>query len=152
MKRNQKRLGNKGFSLVELIVVIAIMAVLVGVLAPTLIGNIEKSRESKDIQNLSEIQRGIVTALADEDAYKSVKNGTYTVKTDVGLSVESGDTGNLTGTTFNDTLKGIVKPVDMKSEAAEGKTIKATITDGAVKVEVVNPGATKTKGLKFIVE
>ena len=32
--KNEKKINNKGFSLVELIIVIAIMAVLVGVLAP----------------------------------------------------------------------------------------------------------------------
>ena len=46
MKNN--KLNNKGFSLVELIIVIAIMAILAAALAPQLIKYIEKSRISSD--------------------------------------------------------------------------------------------------------
>lgn len=49
MKKN-----NKGFSLVELIIVIAIMAILAGALAPALIKYINKSRRSADIQMLTQ--------------------------------------------------------------------------------------------------
>ncbi len=43
-----KKANNQGFSLVELIIVIAIMAVLVGVLAPQFIRYVERSRTQKD--------------------------------------------------------------------------------------------------------
>lgn len=51
----EKKLNNKGFSLVELIIVIAIMAVLIGVLAPQYLKYVEKSRESADLDNYSAI-------------------------------------------------------------------------------------------------
>ena len=60
---------NKGFSMVELIIVIAIMAILAGALAPSLIKYINKSRVSSDISTGDTIGSGIQTALSDEDAF-----------------------------------------------------------------------------------
>ncbi len=65
-----KKLNNKGFSLVELIIVIAIMVVLVGVLAPQFIKYVESSKQSTDIQNCAEI-RAAVEAYVAENAPSS---------------------------------------------------------------------------------
>lgn len=65
MEKKQKTLGNKGFSLVELIIVIAIMAVLVVVLAPQFIKFVEKGRESTDLQNVTEMKTAVETYAAD---------------------------------------------------------------------------------------
>ena len=60
-----KKMNNKGFSLVELIVVIAIMAVLVGVLAPQFIKYVESSRRSTDISNAQNIQSAWLADIAE---------------------------------------------------------------------------------------
>ena len=60
MKKN-----NKGFSLVELIVVVAIMAVLVGVLAPAYLRYVEKSKLQKDVSAVGEVVEAIVYVMAD---------------------------------------------------------------------------------------
>lgn len=67
-KRIQKYLSgsNEGFSLVELIIVIAIMAILIGVVALAVIPYLEKSRESKDLQALDTVASAVTTAIADK--------------------------------------------------------------------------------------
>lgn len=59
--------NNKGFSLVELIIVIAIMAVLVGIMAPQLIKYIEKANVSADLQILDSVYDAVVYASVDPE-------------------------------------------------------------------------------------
>lgn len=56
---------DKGFSLVELIIVIAIMAILVGVVASQVLPYIEKSRKAKDLEALNNVSSDMVTAMTD---------------------------------------------------------------------------------------
>lgn len=102
---------NKGFSMVELIIVIAIMAILAGALAPALIKYINKSRLSTDVSNAQTIATSIQTAIANESAYDEVggKNNSFKV-------TETNPTDGLTG---NASFAAAFK------EAMSGKGIKS---------------------------
>ena len=65
--------NNKGFSLVELIIVIAIMAILVGVMAPQLIKYIEKSKVSADTQLADSVHTAILTAMMDPEVVNDTR-------------------------------------------------------------------------------
>lgn len=75
-----KKMNNKGFSLVELIIVIAIMAILIVVLAPQYLKYVEKSRNSTDVTNATEIVTALQVYAADPDAATPVPSSAFTVK------------------------------------------------------------------------
>ncbi len=71
--KNNKKMNNKGFSLVELIIVIAIMAILAVVLVPAFMRFVAQSRISNDISN-ADIINDAVTAMITEDAADQTTN------------------------------------------------------------------------------
>ncbi len=95
----KKGMNNKGFSLVELIVVIAIMAVLVGVLAPQFLRYVERSRLQKDNQAIGEIANAAKSALAQENVNDEV--GVTTITYSYSASIPGFDINAPTGSTSN---------------------------------------------------
>lgn len=77
----ERKMNNKGFSLVELIIVIAIMAILIVVLAPQYLKYVEKSRNSTDVSNATEMVTAMQVYAADPDveATKAFGAGTFTI-------------------------------------------------------------------------
>ncbi|WP_177214553.1 prepilin-type N-terminal cleavage/methylation domain-containing protein [Anaeromicropila populeti] len=86
--RKSKKLGNKGFSLIEMIIVIAIMAILVGVVGTAVLPYMEKSRKAKDMQIVSGISTSALAVFAEHADVISTDEHIVTNST--------GDTGNST--------------------------------------------------------
>lgn len=134
MKKFKKK-NNKGFSLVELIVVIAIMAVLMGVLAPTLIGNIEKSRESKDLQNLDSIRQAVVAAMATEGVYAGVvQSGSVNTFSVTSNTLTGGSGADIINAQFSQIITADTR---MTSSAGSSGTLQVKIgSNGSVECGV----------------
>ncbi len=102
MEKNGK---NKGFSLVELIIVIAIMAILVAIMAPLLYRYIEKSKISSDLQMLNAIYTAITYASTDPDVVQQSDSMEEIAKmADAPMKLDDIDTSTLFAKEALDTL------------------------------------------------
>lgn len=104
--------NNKGFSLIELIIVIAIMAVLVAIIAPNLTKYLGSSKKNADTKNLDEIEATLKTCITDFE----MTNGDFLASAGT-ITVTFGSSGCTISGTSNDT--DAKKIIDTAIEAAK---------------------------------
>ena len=73
MKKN-----NKGFTLVELIVVLVILAILAAILVPTLLGYIDRARSEKDFSTAQTVRVAAQAAIDQAYGEGYIADGSYT--------------------------------------------------------------------------
>lgn len=100
----EKKMNNKGFSLVELIIVVAIMAVLIGVLAPAYLQYVEKSKKTTDCTAVGDIMNAIETIAADPAITWPAAGMSATLTS--------------TGTTYSDTANGDLNKIVPSADVA----------------------------------
>ena len=143
-----KKTNNKGFSLVELIVVVAIMAVLIGVLAPQFLRYVEKSRLQKDNSAIGEIANAVKIASADETVNNAI--GDTDAITPSGKAYSFSASGNALEKELNKVLGASVTLTSNKYATAP--TISITKADGIVTVTASiyeKPDDTATKTVTY---
>lgn len=148
MKKKEERINNQGFSLVELIIVIAIMAILVGIVGTQVIPYIDRAKKAKDIQIVNGYCTDAASAFAScTDQLDSSKTYTITIsKESSGWTVDTMDNGGLNCTTLTNAFIEL-NSIDTKQpnfQSEEGKKITKIVIvckhgNFAAKLTVVGP-------------
>lgn len=118
---------NKGFSLVELIVVVAIMAVLVGILAPAYLSYVEKTRRGTDENMAEEVRHTIEISTAEICVYDELCGSTQTFSFAKGTPIATVASGK---TKFTEAMTDVYqdKKFDIKSKKYSGQTYTVTVS------------------------
>ena len=132
--RETYRNNNKGFSLVELIIVISIMAVLLGVITPALIRYLQKSRIIRDERNLDIVRESIETVLSNEDFYEDLADSSVVINEDGTIAINNTTISSEEKTKVTKELTDVLNnnKIEMSSFRYNSKKIIFKVIDGVV--------------------
>ena len=128
-----KKMNKKGFTLAELLIVVAIIAVLVAVAIPVFTSSLEKSRQATDVANIRAAYAEAVVAVLDGDG----ATGYYT---STSLKSKDGNFGKIDANTMIGDMK-----LNGKTGFTSGNSAYVCVDkDGKVSITTTAPTADYT--------
>ena len=94
MNKMRKMKNKKGFTLMEMLIVVAIIAILIAIAIPTFASSLNKARVATDEANIRSGYAAVMTEILTDEAHNvegSTTPATFTLKKDGTVSTTAGD-------------------------------------------------------------